>query len=304
MKAAICTAYGSPDVIEIHEVNKPTPSENQLLIKLMASAVNSGDVRVRSLDVKGFLKIMMRLVLGFSKPRKSILGTTFSGVVEQTGSKVSKIKVGDKVFGMTGFNFSTHAEYIAVHQNSNVLQMPFNAGFEDAAAIIFGGQTALYYLSKAKIMDRFHSNVLILGATGSVGCAAVQIAKYYNAEVTAVCSAKGQKMMHDLGIKKTILYDREHVENIHEKYDIIFDAVGKYSKKQCKHLLNKKGVYVSVKIGYASENLNQLKQLKNLYEEGALKPTIDKTYTLNEIVLAHCYVESGRKKGNVILKMN
>ncbi len=139
MKAAICTAYGSPDVIEIHEIGKPIPNKNQLLIKIVASAVNSGDVRVRSLDVKGFLKIIMKLVLGITKPRRPILGTTFSGVVVQTGSRVSKFKAGDKVFGMTGFKFSTHVEYIFVHQNSNVLQMPNNSDFEDAAAIIFGG---------------------------------------------------------------------------------------------------------------------------------------------------------------------
>ncbi len=150
-------------------------------------------------------------------------------------------------------------------------------------------------------MDRFHPKVLILGATGSVGCAAVQIAKYYNAEVTAVCSAEGQKLMNELVVIKTILYDKEKLEFVSEKFEIIFDAVGKYSKKQFSFLLNTNGVYVSVNMGYASENLNQLKQLKAMYEEGALKPTIDKTYTLNEIVEAHRHVESGRKKGNVVI---
>lgn len=303
MKAAICAAYGSPDVIKVQEVAKPIPDKNQLLIKIMASAVNSGDVRVRSLDVKGYLKIIMRLVLGFRKPRKPVLGTTFCGVVEQTGRKVSKFKAGDKVFGMTGFKFSTHAEYITVDQNCNVLHMPNNAGFEEAAAIIFGGQTALYYLSKAKISEMMKPKVLILGATGSVGCASVQIAQYYKTDVTAVCSAEGQKLMNELGIKKTILYDKEKLGLVSEKFDIVFDTVGKYSKKQCKHLLNKNDVYVSVNMGYASENINQLRQLKAMFEAGALKPTIDKTFSLYEIVEAHRYVDSGRKKGNVILKM-
>jgi NADPH:quinone reductase-like Zn-dependent oxidoreductase len=303
MKAAICTAYGNPEVIQIQDVPKPIPKENEILVKIIASAVNSGDVRVRSLNVKGILKILMRMVLGITKPRKPILGTTFAGVVVQKESKVSKFKTGDKVFGMTGFNFGTHAEYIAVHQKSNVLQMPHNASFEEAAAIIFGGQTALYFLSKAKISERNKPKVLIMGATGSVGCTAVQIAKYYNAEVTAVCSSKGQKFMNDLVVNEIIFYDKMELTEYSEKFDIILDAVGKYSRKQCKHLLNNTGIYVSVSIGYASENLNQLKQLKAMYEEGALKPTIDKTFTLDEIVEAHRYVESGRKKGNVVLKI-
>ncbi len=304
MKAAICTAYGNPEAIQIQDVPKPIPKENEILVKVIASAVNSGDVRVRSLDVNGILKIVMRMVLGITKPRKPILGTTFAGVVVQKGSKVSKFKMGDKVFGMTGFKFSTHAEYITVHQNSNVLQMPHNASFEEAAAIIFGGQTALYYLFKAKITEKNNPKILVLGATGSVGIAALQIAKYYNAHTTALCSSDGQNLVKELGVDDIILYDKEDLTVLSKKFDIVFDAVGKYSKKQCKHILSNTGIYVSVNIGYASENLNQLKQLKAMYEGGALRPTIDKTFALNEIVEAHRYVESGRKKGNVLLKIN
>ncbi len=303
MKAAICTSYGSPEVIQVQEVTKPVPKNNEILVKIMASVLNSGDVRVRSLDVTGLLKIIMRLVLGISKPRKSILGTVFSGVVEQIGSKVSRFKAGDKVFGMTGFNFGTHAEYIAIHQNSNVLQMPNNASFEEAAAIIFGGQTALYYLSKAKIVDKAKAKALILGTTGSVGIAAIQIANYYNAHVTAVCSSGGQKLVKELGVHDIILYDKEELTHLSKKFDIIFDAVGKYSAKQCKHLLHNEGVYVSVSKGYASETIWQLQQLKEIFEKGMLKATIDKTYTLDEIVEAHRYVDTGRKKGNVALKI-
>jgi NADPH:quinone reductase-like Zn-dependent oxidoreductase len=269
----------------------------------MASAVNSGDVRVRTLNVTGFLKIIMRLVLGITKPRKPILGTVFSGVVEHTGNKVSKFKTGDRVFGMTGFSFGTHAEYIAINQNNNVLQMPHNASFEDAAAIIFGGQTALYFLSKAKISERMKPKVLILGATGSVGFAAVQIAKYYNAEVTAVCGSKGQILMNDLGVNEIIFYDKVELTQYSETFDIIFDAVGKYSRRQCKHLLNNTGIYVSVSIGYASENINQLQEMKAMFEKESLKATIDNIYTLDQIVEAHRYVETGRKKGNVVLKI-
>jgi NADPH:quinone reductase-like Zn-dependent oxidoreductase len=303
MKAAICTGYGKPEVIQVQELLKPIPKNSEILVKIMASSVNSGDVRVRRLNAKGFLKIIMRLVLGITKPRNPILGTAFSGVVERTGSKVSKFKVGDKVFGMTGFNFGTHAEYLAVHQNNKVLKMPHNASFEQAAAIIFGGQTALYYLSKAKITSLFNPKVLIIGATGSVGSAAVQIANYYNAHVTAVCSSDGKKLVLNLGVNKIILYDKEKLEHYSEKCDLVFDATGKYSKKRCQHLLDNNGVYVSVSVGYATENINQLQQLKTMFEKGELKATIDKIYILDEIVEAHRYVESGRKKGNVVLKI-
>jgi NADPH:quinone reductase-like Zn-dependent oxidoreductase len=175
MKAVICTQYGSPEVLQIQEVSKPIPRSSQILVKIVATTVNSGDVRVRSLNVKGFMKLLMRLVLGFSKPRKPILGTVFSGVVETVGDKVYKFKAGDKVFGMTGFNFGTYAEYIAVNQNSNVIEMPDNASFEEAAAIIFGGHTAIYFLEKAKLIEKPNKKILIIGATGSVGAAAIQL---------------------------------------------------------------------------------------------------------------------------------
>lgn len=148
MKAVICTKYGPPEVLQIQDVPKPTPKNNEILVRIIASAVNSGDVRVRGLAVQGFLKVIMRLVLGFTKPRKPILGVVFSGVVEAVGDKVSRFNVGDKVFGMTGFKFGTHAEYIAINQYSNVLVMPENATYEEAAAIVFGGHTAIYFLTK------------------------------------------------------------------------------------------------------------------------------------------------------------
>jgi NADPH:quinone reductase-like Zn-dependent oxidoreductase len=164
MKAVICTRYGTPEVLQLQEVSKPIPKDSQILVKIVATAVNSGDVRVRSLDVKGFMKVIMRLVLGISKPRKPILGTVFSGIVESKGNKVSKFKVGDKVFGMTGFKFGTYSEYIAVNQNSNVLEMPKNATYEEAVAIIFGGHTAIHFLGKAQITEKSTPKILIIGA--------------------------------------------------------------------------------------------------------------------------------------------
>lgn len=304
MKAVICTAYGSPEVLQVQEVLKPFPKNNQILVKIVATAVNSGDVRVRSLDVKGFMKVIMRLVLGISKPRKPVLGTVFSGMVEEVGKKVTKFKTGDKVFGMTGFKFGAYAEYIAVNQNSNVIEMPKNATYEEAVAIIFGGQTAIHFLDKAKIAEKLNPKILIIGATGSVGTAAIQIAKNHNADITAVCSSKGYKLVSELGVKNVILYGKEDFTKHTEKFDIVFDAVGKSNKNRCKHLLHENGIYKSVSSGYAAETLQQLQLLKELYEKGEFKATIDKTFSMDKIVEAHRYVDTGRKKGNVVLKIS
>lgn len=304
MKAVICTKYGPPEVLQIQDVPKPTPKNNEILVRIIASAVNSGDVRVRGLAVQGFLKVIMRLVLGFTKPRKPILGVVFSGVVEAVGDKVSRFNVGDKVFGMTGFKFGTHAEYIAINQYSNVLVMPENATYEEAAAIVFGGHTAIYFLNKMKIAEKRNPIILIIGATGSVGTSAIQIAKYFGANITAVCSSSGKDFVESLGVEDIILYDREDFLNQPNQFDFVFDSVGKTTKKQCRKLLRDGGVYKTVGgLETASESKEQLELSKLLFEEGLLKAVIDKTYTLKEIVEAHRYVDSGRKKGNVVLKI-
>ena len=302
MKAIICPQYGPAEVLQLEEVAKPIPKSSQILVKIVATTVNSGDARVRSLHVKGFMKVIMRLVLGVSKPRQPILGTTFSGIVETVGDNVSKFKVGDKVFGMTGFKFGTHAEYIAVNQHSHVLEMPKNATYEEAAAIIFGGHTAIYFLEKAKIAEKPSKKILIIGATGSVGTAAIQIAKHHHADITAVCSSNGQKLVGELGVSSIILYDKEDFTKRAEKFDIIFDAVGAFNRKKCAALLNENGVYESVN-KYASETIQQLELLKELFEKGVFKATIDKTFKMAEIIEAHRYVDEGRKKGNVVLKI-
>ncbi|RIW13409.1 NAD(P)-dependent alcohol dehydrogenase [Algoriphagus lacus] len=303
MKAVICTRYGNPEVLKLQEISKPIPNSNQILVRIVATTVNSGDVRVRNLDVKGIMKWIMRLVLGFSKPRKPILGNVFAGVVETVGNKVSKFKSGDKVFGMTGFNFGTHAEYIAVDQNSKVIEMPENATFEEAAAIIFGGQTAIYFLESAKISERPNKKILIIGATGSVGTAAIQLANYFHADITAVCSSRGSQLVGDLGVTKIILYDKEDFTEGSEKYDIIFDAIGNTNRRTCEKHLIKGGIYKNVN-SYAPEEKQQLLLLKELYEKGAFKAVIDRTFQFEEIIEAHRYVESGRKKGNVVLKIS
>lgn len=304
MKAIICTKYGSPDVLQIQEVDKPTPKNNEVLIRIISTAVNSGDTRVRGFAVKGFMKILMRLALGFSKPRKPVLGTVYSGIIEDVGSKVFKFKKGYKVFGMTGFNFGTYAEYITIKEKGNISLMPVNATFDEAVSLIFGGQTAVYFIKKGKLSEKSSSKVLIIGATGSVGSAAIQIAQYYGADVTAVCSSEGKSLVENLGASKIILYDKEDFRKQTIQYDFIFDAVGKTSKKECKSLLKQDGIYKTVGgWEYAPESKEQLEFLKTLYENGKLKTTIDRTYSFDKIVEAHEYVDTGRKKGNVVLRI-
>ena len=305
MKAVICTKYGAPEVLKIVEVEKPTPKNNEILVKIMASAVNSGDARVRGLAVQGFLKIVMRFVLGFNKPRKPVLGTVFSGVVEQTGINVKDFSQGDEIFGLTGFKFGAHAEYITLTEKNIIAKKPVNATFEEAAAILFGGQTAIYFLEeKAKISEKVNPKILIYGATGSVGTAAIQIAKYFNAQVTAVCSEDGQNLVKELGVNDIILYNKEDFTKRTEKFDVIFDAVGKTSKKQCIPLLNVKSYYGTVGgLEVAAERKEQLELLRNLFENKKFKATIDRTYSIDEIIDAHRYVDTGRKKGNVVIKI-
>jgi NADPH:quinone reductase-like Zn-dependent oxidoreductase len=304
MKAIVCTKYGSPEVLEYREIDKPNPKEEEILVRVTATAVNSGDVKVRGLLVEGFMKILMKLVLGFSKPRKPILGTVFSGIVESIGKSVLSFKIGDRVFGMTGFQFGTYAEYLTIGESSTVFLMPVNSTFEEAVSLIFGGQTAIYFLEKAKIQERKNPKVLVIGSTGAVGTSAVQIANSYGAQVSAVCSSRGENLMKELGISNLFLYDKEDFMQTNQRYDIIFDAVGKCDKKKIKTLLNTGGIFKSVEgLDVASETKEQLLFLKKLYEADKLKAVIDKTYSFEEVVEAHRYVDSGRKKGNVILKI-
>lgn len=305
MKAIICTKYGPPEVLEMGEVPKPIPKDSEILVKIVATTVNSGDVRVRALRVEGFMKIVMRLVLGFLKPRKPVLGTVFAGIVESVGNKVTHFKIGDRVFGATGFKFGTYAEYIAVDEKSAVVNMPHNTSFDEAAAIVFGGQTAVYFLEKAGISKRAGQRVLIIGGTGSVGSAAIQIAKYHGAEITTVCSSDGLELVRSLGATHTVLYDKEDFIKQTNTFDIVFDAVGKTSKEKCAHLLNDNGVYKTVEgFDVASDSKEQLELLKKLYEDGTYQAVIDRTFTMNEVVEAHRYVDTGRKKGNVVLQIS
>ena len=305
MKAVICTKYGSPEVLQIQEVPKPKCGSHELLIRVMATAVNSADVKVRSLAIKGLLKPLMQIVLGFKKPRKPVLGTVYSGVVEEAGESVTQFKPGDKVFGSTGFHFGTHAEYLSTKGNSPICLMPKDASFEDAVALIFGGQSAHFFLEKAGLFQRTKPKVLIIGSTGAVGVAAIQIARYYKAEITAVCSSSSKAMMEELGIETMTYYDQEDFLKQTNRYDILFDAVGCTRLKSCRHLLKTEGKFVSVDgLSYAIETKAQLEFIKTLFEKGKMKAIIDRTYSLDAIQEAHSYVDTGRKKGNVVVRFN
>ncbi|TCN26171.1 NAD(P)-dependent alcohol dehydrogenase [Mesobacillus foraminis] len=299
-KAMVCTKYGSPDVLELHEVQKPVPKENELLVKIHATTVASGDLRVRSFNSPILLWLPMRIFLGLRKPRKSILGVELAGEVEEIGKNVKGFKRGDQVFAMTGMNFGAYAEYTCIPETGQVAIKPDNMPLKEAAAVLFGGTSALYFLRKGQIEER--KKVLIYGASGSVGTSAVQLAKYYGAEVTAVCSSANFELVQSLGADHAIDYTEEDFTSSDERYDLIFDAVGKSSKAQCKKALLPDGSYVSVEgQGIAKVHTKDLLFLKSLIEEEKLKAVIDRHYLLEQIPEAHRYVETGHKKGNVVV---
>lgn len=305
MKAAVCNRYGPPGVLQLQEVAKPVCKDNEIIVRIMATSVNTGDVRVRSLAVKGFLRIIMRLVLGFYKPRRPILGTVYAGMVEEVGEKVTQFKTGENVFGITGFRFGTYAEYISVNKKSIVTPMPAHASFEEAASLPFGWHTALYFLKKAGIQKREKPKVLIYGATGSVGVAAVQIAKYFDTVPTVVCSSKGKQLMENLGVYDIICYDRQDFTQTTQKFDIIFDAVGKIAKPVCKHMLTEGGCFVTVGgLDVAKEKIAHLQFIRQVFEEGKCRAVIDRVYPFSDIVAAHAYVDTGRKKGDVVVTIH
>lgn len=302
MKAMVCTKYGKPDVLQLQEVEKPIPKENEILIKIHATTVTSGDCRVRSFNSPLLLWLPMRIVLGLRKPRKSILGVELAGEVEEVGKNVMRFKKGDQLFAMTGMKFGGYAEYICLPEKGTIAVKPENVTHEEAASISFGGTTALHFFRKGNIQAG--QKVIIYGASGAVGTAAVQLASYYGAEVTGVCSAKNSELVKSLGADRVIDYQHENFTEKEERYDLIFDAIGKITKNECKEALALNGRFVSVEgQGIAKVQTKDLLLLKKLMEEGQIKSVIDRCYSLEQIPEAHEYVETGHKIGSVVVTL-
>jgi NADPH:quinone reductase-like Zn-dependent oxidoreductase len=304
MKAIICTKYGPPEVLKIKEVEKPAPEDSDVLIKIFATSVTASDCIIRGFKLPVKMWIPARLALGITKPRKAILGLVLSGEIERVGENVKQFKKGDKVFAHTLFRFGAYAEYTCVPETSAIAHMPSNTSFEEAAAIPFGGTLALFYLKKANIQKG--QKVLIYGASGAVGTSAIQLAKHFGAEVSGVCSTANLELVKSLGADIVIDYTKENFTDNGKQYDLIFDAVG---KKKSSHLKYKKtltlnGKFISVDDGSPGERAvckDNLTILKELTENGIIKPVIDKIYPLDQIVEAHRYVDKGHKKGNVVI---
>jgi len=322
MKAILHTKYGPPDELQLKDVEKPTPKDNEVLIKIYATTVTTTDCNARNFTfVPKSFRFPARMVFGFKKPKINILGVDLAGEIEAVGKDVTRFKEGDRVFGSPGSKFGGHAEYICIPEDGVLAIKPANMTYEEAAAIPLAGNTALFFIRDLGKVQA-GQKILIHGASGAIGTYAVQLAKYYGAEVTGVCSATNAELVKSLGADKVIDYTKEEFTKSDETYDVIFDVVGKITFSQCKSSLKQKGIYLEnllelqdilkmmwtsiiggkkIKGGVSIESVENLNFFLELIESGKLKPVIDRTYPLEQTAEAFRYVEKGHKKGTVVI---
>jgi NADPH:quinone reductase-like Zn-dependent oxidoreductase len=319
MKAAVCTRYGPPEVVVISEVETPATGDSEVLVKVHATTVNRTDCAYRA--AKPFF---MRFLTGLTRPRSPVLGTEFAGVVEAVGSAVTSFAVGDQVFGYNEGRFGAHAEYLSIPEDGSLATMPANVTYQQAAASTEGSHYALAHIRAAKI--HAGQDVLVYGATGAIGSAAIQLLKSLGANVTAVCGTDHVELVRSLGADRVIDYTAEDFTKDNQRYDAVLDSVGKISFSQCKRLLKPRGIYISSELGRLAQNpvlaliaplhggkkvmfpipkhdQLMMQHFRKLLESGEFRPVIDRTYPLEQIVEAYRYVETGQKTGNVVISL-
>jgi NADPH:quinone reductase-like Zn-dependent oxidoreductase len=312
MKAIVCTKYGPPEVLKLREVEKPIPEKNEIRIKIHATTATSSDCILRGFNIPAWhpTGLMMGIFMGFGKPRRSILGLVSAGVVDSVGNDAKRFKIGDPVVAYTALSatkirLGTYAQYNCIPEDWIVLGKPSNLTYEEAAAIPYPGELAMFFLKKGDIQNR--KNVLIVGASGSIGTTAVQLARHFGAKVTGVCSTANLELVRSQGAERVIDYTKEDYSKRSERYDLILDAVPQQVadreslKSQAKNALTPDGKYISIDDGIASTSYEDLVLLKDLVESGKFKPVIDRSYSLEQMVEAHRYVETGHKKGNIVI---
>jgi len=309
MKAIICTKYGPPEVLQLREVEKPTPKDDEVLVKIYATAVTASDIFIRSSQIPIRFRIPMRLMLGLTKPRKSIIGLVLAGEIESIGRDVKRFRIGDQVYGLTGFGLGAYAEYKCMKETDSthgcLAIKPINTSYEEATMAAYGGLLAFQYVEKGNIQRG--QRVLIYGASGTSGTMAVQLANYLGAKVTGVCSSTNLELVKSLGAEAVIDYTKVDTLDPGVQYDFILDAVGKIKtsklKVACKKALAPKGKYVSIDDGSLILDSKRLASIKELVEAGHIKPIIDKCFRFEEIVEAHRYVGKGHKTGGVAVSV-